>query len=221
MNNLIVKQENDRIDLICQRYNIKNYSINPDGSIDVDGNVDFGGMDLLSLPLRFGKVSGHFECYKSKLSSLEGGPKTVGGHFGCDFNQLTTLVGAPTVVGGSFYCTNNVLSSLEGLPGTIGGDFNCSYNQLTTLNGVPSTINGVFSCFHNMLTSTHSGDTDIEVSGALRCDGKFLPQLYRDNISHIKLILKYQRHFMVWNEDLTLNEENFQVLLDEINDGLR
>ena len=30
---------NKQIDKICRDYNIKNYTINPDGSIDVKGNV--------------------------------------------------------------------------------------------------------------------------------------------------------------------------------------
>jgi len=40
MKNLISKEEKDRIDRICSNENIKNYSINSDGSIDVHGNVD-------------------------------------------------------------------------------------------------------------------------------------------------------------------------------------
>ena len=31
---------------ICKKYNIKNYSINTDGSIDVDGNVDLSNQKL-------------------------------------------------------------------------------------------------------------------------------------------------------------------------------
>jgi hypothetical protein len=34
------------------------------------------------------------------------------------------------------------------------------------------------------------------------------------------LILKYQRHFFIWNDDLTLNVDNFNDLLAEINEGL-
>lgn len=30
----------NNIDKLCKKYNIKNYNINEDGSIDVDGNVD-------------------------------------------------------------------------------------------------------------------------------------------------------------------------------------
>lgn len=48
-----------------------------------------------------------------------------------------------------------------------------------------------------------------------------LPILLTNNIRHFKLILKYQRYFEIWNEDLSLNEENFEILKYEIEDGLK
>ena len=41
------------IDSICKRYGIENYTINEDGSIDVDGNVSLSSQGLTELPLRF------------------------------------------------------------------------------------------------------------------------------------------------------------------------
>jgi len=259
---MISKEEKDKIDFICNEYGIKKYSINSNGSIDVNGDVYLSYREIFKLPLKFNNVIGNFRCNSNKLTSLDGAPVTVGGYFYCSHNQLTSLVGGPVTVGGDFDCDNNHLTTLVGSPISVGGDFNCDFNILTTLVDSPITISGHFNCNNNCLTSlmgaptmvggsfqcirnklinligapstvgvfssggnyltsTYSGDTDIEVSGALLGDGKLLPQLYRDNISHIKLILKYQRHFEIWNADLTLNEENFQVLLDEINDGLK
>jgi hypothetical protein len=123
-------------------------------------------------------------------------------------------------VSGSFCCNDNDLTSLSGSPVTVGGDFDCSINGLTSLEGSPITVGGYYSCFHNKLTSTYSGDTDIEVSGLVRSNFNYLPQEMVDNLDHIKLILKYQRHFYIWNDDLTLNVENFKDLIAEIEDGL-
>ena len=36
---------------ICKKYKIKNYIINPDGSIDVDGNVNISYMELTKIPI--------------------------------------------------------------------------------------------------------------------------------------------------------------------------
>ena len=76
------------ISLICKRYNITNYTINDDGSIDVVGNVNLCGRDLIELPLRFNKVSGNFCCYVNKLTTLKGSPKWVGDGFFCFENNI-------------------------------------------------------------------------------------------------------------------------------------
>jgi hypothetical protein len=110
------------ISLICEKYNIINYTINPDGSIDVDGRVDLSFNGLTELPLIFNKVSGNFNC---------------------SYNQLTTLKGSPRWVGSNFNCYNNQLTSLEFSPDYVGDDFLCNYNPLTD-NYCDTEIGGWF-----------------------------------------------------------------------------
>ena len=83
------------------------YTINNDGSIDVDGIVDLSQMNLTKISFKFRNVSGSFYCYNNQLTSLEGSPNTVGGNFHCYNNQLTSLEGAPNSVGGNFICYDN------------------------------------------------------------------------------------------------------------------
>ena len=120
----------NEVDTICKKYDIENYTINPDGTVDVDGNVSLYKKGLKELPLKFGKVSGSFDCRNNQLTTLEGAPKVVGGNFACDRNQLITLEGAPKEVGGVFDCEYNQLTTLEGAPKVVGGNFYCSYNLL-------------------------------------------------------------------------------------------
>jgi len=115
---------------ICKKYGIKNYIINGDGSIDVDGDVDLSNKGLTKLPLKFNNVSGYFDCGFNKLESLEGAPQSLGGYFDCSYNRLTTLEGGPKSVGGHFYCSWNKLTKLEGAPQSVGGYFFCSYNPI-------------------------------------------------------------------------------------------
>jgi hypothetical protein len=110
------------ISLICEKYNITNYTINDDGSIDVNGNVNLSDKGLTELPLVFNRVTGWFNC---------------------DFNQLTTLKGSPRWVGSSFSCYNNDLTSLEFSPDYVSGGFSCEYNKLTN-NYCESEIGGYF-----------------------------------------------------------------------------
>ena len=118
------------IDLFCKKYVIGNYSIGSDGSVDVDGDFWFNSKKLEKLPIRFGRVSGWFNCSYNQLTSLEGSPKEVGGSFDCSENRLTSLEGCPQRVGGNFKCYNSKLTSLEGCPKEVGGHFVCYSNKL-------------------------------------------------------------------------------------------
>ena len=121
------------IEQICKEYRIENYTINQDGTVDVDRNVNLSNKKLTRLPLKFGKVSGDFYCNDNQLTTLEGCPTEVGGDFYCSYNKLTTLEGCPKTVGGDFYCNDNQLTTLEGCPTEV-GSFDCSSNQLTIIN---------------------------------------------------------------------------------------
>ena len=110
------------ISLICEKYNIKDYTINNDGSIDVAGNVNLWDKGLVELPLTFNKVSGNFDC---------------------DYNQLTSLKGCPRWVGGYFECSRNRLSNLEFSPDYVGVDFSCVHNDLID-NYSDTEIGGYF-----------------------------------------------------------------------------
>jgi hypothetical protein len=75
------------IHTICRKYGIRNYTINKNGSIDVDADAVIQYMNLEKLPLKFGDVSCDFSCSSNKLTSLEGCPKSVGGYFYCYGNH--------------------------------------------------------------------------------------------------------------------------------------
>ena len=111
--------DTNTIDLICNQYKIENYTINSDGSIDVDGDVNILGHGLYKLPLKFGKVYGSFYC---------------------QFNKLTSLEGSPNYVGGDFLFFRNNITSLEGSPDFVGGDYSCSSNKITTLIGFRTEV---------------------------------------------------------------------------------
>jgi len=152
-------ESKEYIKSICQKYGIKNYTINDDGSIDVNGNVDLSGRGLTKLPLKFRNVTGSFDCSHNKLTTLEGAPKSVDGDFYCSYNQLTTIEGAPKSVGGNFGCYNNQLTTLEGAPQSVGGIFICDNNQLVNLDFAPSCQS--LSCFDNPI---HKWWSKIDIS---------------------------------------------------------
>jgi len=165
-------------------------------------------------------VLGDYQCNNNLLKSLEGLPATINGDLVCVNNKLVNL-NAIGVVTGGIMCNNNHLTTLIGLPSKIDGDLVCSGNTFESLLGAPEYIKGNFICHSQFLKSTYSGDIDIEVNGNIIIASIFLPEQLRRNIIHIRIILKYQRHFEIWNNDLSLNEHNFDELISEINDGLQ
>jgi hypothetical protein len=128
-------QSETEVDKICRKYGIKNWTLNSDGLVDVDGHVNLCLKNSKKLPLKFGKITGYFHCAKNQLTSLEGAPNTVGGLFDCSNNQLTSLEGSPRLVGsnrgygGYFDCRNNNIRSFEGLV-NIGGNLYCNGNPV-------------------------------------------------------------------------------------------
>ena len=81
----------DQVVQLCKKYKIKNYSINPDFSIDVEGNVNLSYLSLKSLPLRFSRVEGYFDCRYNLLTTLEGSPREVK-YFYCSHNPVSEIV---------------------------------------------------------------------------------------------------------------------------------
>jgi hypothetical protein len=210
---MIAEQVEREIKRICFKYKINNYFINPDGSIDVDDNIKLQEMDLTEIPLIFNKVSGNFNCFNNKLTSLVGSPKHVGGDFYCYDNPLVSLVGCPETIIGSCYISGTPLHNLVGCPLYVGGTFS----------------------FDVSMHSTFSGNTDIEINDDIYLNisddidttirenyisETRLPWEFIENLNNLKLILKYQRYFGIWNDDQSLNHENFKELLEEIKDGL-
>ena len=128
------------ISLICKQYGITNYTINSDGSIDVNGDVYLWSRRLTELPLRFNKVSGSFDCSSNNLTSLNGSPKWIGGWFSCQYNQLTSLEFSPDYVGGWFDCRWNNLTN-NYCDTEIGDDFYTSLKDGLIINEFNNATN--------------------------------------------------------------------------------
>jgi hypothetical protein len=146
-------ESNSQIDTICEKYNIKNYTINSDNSVDVDGDVDLYNKRLESIPLNFNIVNGYFYCGNNHLTSLKGCPVRVGNEFYCNYNRLTFLQYSPQYVeNGNFSCSMNKIESLQYCTELIRGYFYCGYNKLTSLEHHP-TVYGEFWCRYNQINT--------------------------------------------------------------------
>jgi hypothetical protein len=143
-------ESHEDIDAICKTYGIENYTINSDGSIDVNGYVNLLNKGLIVLLPMFRNIRGSFDCDYNKLTNLKGCPKSIGGSFYCNHNELTSLIGCPKSIGGGFYCDHNNLTSLQGCPKSVGGDFSCQLNEIESFGELDFIhIGGNFYCYKN------------------------------------------------------------------------
>jgi hypothetical protein len=126
-------QSESEVAKICKEYGINNWTLNSDGLVDVDDDVNLYGMidrkSLTKLPLKFGQVTGYFSINNNELTSLEGAPHSVGGFFSCEHNRITSLEFAPKLLSNNFRCSYNKIRSFEGLI-NIGNSFYCTGNPL-------------------------------------------------------------------------------------------
>lgn len=110
----------------------RNYTINDDLSVDVKGSVNLydglcsSGIDaelneFATIMVKFGKVTGDFNCSSMRLTSLKNAPHTVMK---------------------SFYCADNMLKSLKHFPRYVGKDIDIGDNLLSRFTGLPKDIHG-------------------------------------------------------------------------------
>jgi hypothetical protein len=146
-------ESNSQIDTICKKYNIVNYTINSDNSVDVDDDVWLYNKGLKSIPLNFNIVNGYFNCSINRLTSLKGCPVRVSNYFSCYSNELTSLQYSPKYMeNGDFSCRRNKIESLQYCTELIRGNFYCYSNNLTSLEHHP-TVYGEFSCWNNQINT--------------------------------------------------------------------
>jgi hypothetical protein len=131
------------------RNGIGNYTIHPNGSVDVDGDVYLHKFTESALPVHFNNVFGDFVCYHSPLASLAGSPKYVRGDFsitGCP--QLTSLVGSPRKIDGEATYIQSNIQTIEGAPESIGEALRLHATPVKSLHGIDKVVKHMkhFSC---------------------------------------------------------------------------
>jgi len=154
---------------ILRYLEIKRYSINDDGSVNVYQNVSLEKKKLSQIPIKFGKVNGDFDVSNNNLTSLNNSPREVLGVFSCSDNEnLTSLKGGPEKAY-SYYCNFCNLKSLAGAPTEVTYKFDCSNNeQLSSLNHAPKTLED-FDCSGCNLTSLEGAPNEVDY---FECSGQ-------------------------------------------------
>lgn len=125
-------------------YGVRNYTINKDNTVDVDGNVYLMfSTFLFFIPIQFNEVNGNFSVAYSNLFSLRGCPKIVNGNFDCSYTCISSLNGGPEFVVQKYECGyNKFLISLKGSPLSVGESFFAWWCDLKSLKHTPLQVGG-------------------------------------------------------------------------------
>lgn len=172
-----------KIEKFLNRLGITEYTINPDGTVDLGNDIDLESTsdDFISffkkLPIKFGHIEGdftfekgyelttmegfpkscenfYFKSFSPKIKNLKGGPTHVSGHYTVSsYGEITSLEGGPNYVGGSFDLSENPVTSLKGCPNQIEGDFSGDGFRITSLEGCTQNIGGDLMLTQTLLTS--------------------------------------------------------------------
>jgi hypothetical protein len=210
--------EQEIIDL-CYKYNINDYQIRDDVSIDVNGGVNLwrtlGGLEQLLLT--FNEVRGDFDCDNNNLTTLEGCPKEISGDFNCSRNKITSLEHSPIIVNVNFLCWgNDYITSLEGLENTyIGGVlFIDDCGSLYSLKGFPKNV-GSFYCSNTPIEIIY--DTFIQ-----DCDYDTMRKFNKFDITYtdgLDWFIDYDNlgKFLrsVGKEDLMMSKKDFNKFINK------
>lgn len=192
MKNILPKSQIDAIQEWCTEYGIKKYDINSDGTINIHENVHLFDVP----PVKINIVNGHLSANRIGFNSFENMPNIVNGNFSISNNYLTSLNGCPRYIDGDFHFSNNNLKTLkvDDYDVIVKGEIKCNHNN--------------FPLEFLRLVSGYNMNQDGYPIGEI---------VYNSDL--LRMILKYQRHYEIWNDN-GLNKNNFLEFLDEVKDGL-
>lgn len=130
MDNYFYKEKKD-IQEWLQIHKITNYELLPDKDygfiVNVNESVYLARQGLEFIPVKFGKINGHFSCGSNQLKTLEFAPHYVRLSFSCSDNQLTSLEHCPKHIGVKLHASGNKIETLEFFPEYV--KWTCHFNN--------------------------------------------------------------------------------------------
>jgi hypothetical protein len=82
----LTQKQIDFLNEVCR--GVGKWKLNLKGEVDVDGSVSMYCMKLTEMPVKFGEVSGWFDCSGNQLTTLKNCPTSVGNWLDFSHNPL-------------------------------------------------------------------------------------------------------------------------------------
>ena len=158
-----------------KKYKIKYYTINPDLTIYVNGDVDLQNYSDKELPdyIQFNYIKGIFDISNSNITSLRGSPKECEIFYCNECDKLISLDGAPKEceIFDCGFCHS--LTSLEGAPEKCEEFYSQHCDNLTSLKGAPKECDEFYCNYSDNLTSLKGAPKKCQIFNCYSCKGKF------------------------------------------------
>ena len=135
------------------KYEVKDYTINGDFTVSVNGPLALDNKGIEEIPVKFSEITGSIDVTTNRLKRIDWAPAKVNGDFDAWDNEIETLVGGPTEVEMTMDVDGNKLTDLHGSPKKVGGSFIVSKNNLKSLAGCPEVVGKYFKAIECGLDS--------------------------------------------------------------------
>lgn len=139
--------------------------------------VKLSRLNLLKLPIKFGKVTGDFDIEKNRLISFDNFPDEILGSLDCSRNKLKSLEGCPKVYGHVAFFGNPITSFHD-----VHKHLQCNSEFYMNVEDIKDSILGFLLVKHlkKFIIVSITGDAitssfDKELSGPFDILNKYLP----------------------------------------------
>lgn len=153
---------------VLDQYNVVDYTINNDGSVNLTKDITFFKKNLDKIPFKISIAPRVLDFSFNNITSLEGSPKECNVVFYA-MNNISDLTGVP-VVSKLLSLSNNKLEKLNFPKGFKTDELLLNHNNIYELTGIPSDFSGKIFLNQNPIATcfkTNDGK-DVHVFNSLK-----------------------------------------------------
>lgn len=152
----------ENIEEVLNKYNIKNYTINKDGSVNLTSDVSFFNKDIDKIPFNIKSSTGIIDFSYNNLTSLEGCPEVAHSIF-FSRNKIKEIDCVP-MESKLLSLSNNEIEELNFPEGFNSGEIILRHNKIYDLKGIPSSFNGKIFLQYNPIDALFKSKDGSDVN---------------------------------------------------------
>tara|TARA_Y100000389_G_scaffold127220_1_gene124559 strand:- start:1053 stop:1643 length:591 start_codon:yes stop_codon:yes gene_type:complete len=156
------------IEEVLDQYNVVDYSINNDGSVNLTKDITFFKKNLDKIPFNISKAPRVLDFSFNNISSLEGSPEECDTIFYA-MNNISDLTGV-TITSRLLSLSNNKIEKINFPKEFKTNELLLNHNNIYELTGIPINFNGKIFLNHNPIATCFktTDGKDVHVFNSLK-----------------------------------------------------